>query len=567
LRVLTKTRVDAPLRSLSYGLAAALCLLAPFLVFLTANNYSALAAEVLPLHLAWLITGLLVASLVMMRLMLLARLALWGCAFVSIAFMYDMPLWAVIAVAALCGTAVGLLGDNAATVLVFAAGLHVLSTIAIGASAFKSDSPSDFQGWIASSRVSPDLPPVLHVVLDEGGGLRGLPDELRGTRPFRSWLVDHYRDQGFGVASHAYSEYMMTTDSLANLFNFTSSAVQGVNLQGADDAYELTSNEYFAQLSRLGYRLHVHQSSYLDFCHSPGAAVISCSTYPDNSIASIAGLRIPTAEKSRFILNCYLDSLAFLRKVRRDYLHIGNKLGIGLPAWPAGNSRVGPLAVLPVVDDLERELRELKPGEFHFAHLMLPHSPYVFNSDCSIKTEVRTWLGTAPFELRDPLGDQNSDKSRAERYVAYMAQVRCTNLIIDRLLVAIRASGQWERAIIIIHGDHGSRIVRRRLTEDNLDRLADDDYRDAYSAFFAARKGGSVGKLDTRPRSLQTLLAGVWDIPVRQPQSQRVYLLARNDVEYRPTPLRGFEPIPGLSQTRVEGAELRERGGIKPTVR
>lgn len=565
--MLTPAKVDSTVRSLTYGLAAGLCLLAPFLVFLTANNYSAFAAEVLPLHLPWLIAGLVVAVVVMIRWTGLARLALWGCAFIAIAFMYDMPLWAVIAVGALLGTALLLLRDNAATILVCAAGLHVLSTIAIGLGLPGSNSPSDFQPRIASSRASNDLPPALHLVLDEGGGLRGLPEELPGGRPLRHWLVDHYRDQGFDVASHAYSEYMMTVDSLANLFNFTSGAVQGAHLRGADDAYVLTTNSYFTQLSRLGYTLHVYQSSYLDFCHAPGTAIASCSTYRDNSIASVASLRIPTTEKSRFIWNSYLDSVAFLRKVRREYLRVDTRLGGGLPAWPAGNSRVGPLAVLPVVDNLERELRELKPGQFYFAHLLLPHAPYVFNADCSVKPQVRTWLGTAPFELNDPLGDQNSDESRAERYVAYMAQVRCTSRIVDRLLAAIRASGQWERAIIVIHGDHGSRIVRHRLTEDNLNRLTDDDYRDAYSAFFVARKGASGGMLETQPLPLQTLLSGVWGVPAEQPLSRRVYLQPRSDGDYRSTPLRGFEPLQDLAQTRVENPAVDARGETKPMIR
>ena len=528
-------------RSLIYGSAATLSLLAPFLVFVTANNYPVLAPEVLPLHLAWLVAGLLVAALVELRLVLVARAALWCCLFIAIALLYEMSPRALTIVAVLCAIAIGLLRDNAAVVLVVAAGLHVAVTVGISIPGLQTAAPPRIQSPMSSTRPRGDLPPVLYLMLDEFAGLRGLPSELPDSQPLRSWFVAHYREEGFDLASHAYSQYMNTVDSLANLFNFTSAGTQNVFVEGTDDASVLTSNRFFEHLSKLGYALHIHQSSYLDFCGSPGANVASCDTYTDNSIESISDLDIPNTEKTRFILNSYVDASKFLYWMRRFYVRVDNGIDIDLPAWPIGNSRVGPLALLPAMDELESELRELKSGEFHFAHLLLPHSPYVFSVDCSVKPTVRSWLATSPFELEEPMGDQNDDASRAERYVAYMAQIRCTNVLLDRLFDAIRESGQWERCVIVIHGDHGSRIVRRRLTEENLQRLTEDDYRDAYSAFFAVRNADTSGRLIARPLPLQALLADAWNLPVQLPDSNHVYLQKRNESDYFATPLRGFE--------------------------
>jgi len=158
-----------------------------------------------------------------------------------------------------------------------------------------------------------------------------------------------------------------------------------------------------------------------------------------------------------------------------------------------------------------------------------------------VKPIVRSWLDVAPLELEKPMGDRNDDASREERYIAYMAQIRCTNVLLDRLFDAIRESGQWERCIVVIHGDHGSRIVRRRLTEENLQRLTEDDYRDAYSTFFAVKNADSSGRLITQPLPLQALLADAWNLPVRLPDSNHVYLEKRNESDYIATPLRGFE--------------------------
>jgi hypothetical protein len=528
-------------RSLIYGSAATLCLLAPFLVFVTTNDYPVFAPEVLPLHLAWLVAGLLVAALVELRLELVARAALWCCLFLAIALLYEMSFRVLAIIAVLCAIAIGLLRDNAAIVLMVAAGLHVAATAVISMPAFRTAAPPRIQSPMASAQPRGDLPPVVYLMLDEFAGLRGLPSELPGSQPLRSWFITHYREEGFDLASHAYSQYMNTADSLANLFNFTSEGTQSVFVEGTDDAFVLTSNRFFEHLSKVGYALQIHQSSYLDFCGSPGADVATCDTYTDNSIESISGLDFPNTEKTRFILNSYLDAATFLRRVRRFYVRVDNGIDIELPAWPTGNSRVGPLALLPVMDEIESELRELKSGEFHFAHLLLPHSPYVFSADCSVKPTVRSWLATAPFELEQPMGDQNDDASRAERYIAYMAQIRCTDVLLDRLFDAIRESGQWEQCIIVIHGDHGSRIVRRRLTEENLQRLTEDDYRDAYSTFFAVKNADSSGRLITQPLPLQALLADAWELPVQLPDSHHVYLEKRNESDYFATPLRGFE--------------------------
>ena len=528
-------------RCLIYGSAATLCLLAPFLVFVTANNYPVLAPEVLPLHLAWLVAGLLVAALVGLRLVLVARAALGFCLFIAIAVLYEMSPAALSIVALMCALAIGLLRDNAAIVLAVAAALHVAVTAGISVSALDSAAAPGIQTPVASAQPTSNLPPVLYLMLDEFAGLRGLPDEMPATHPLRSWFVTHYRELGFDLASHAYSQYMNTVDSLANLFNFTSVDTHNVFIEGTDDASVLTRNRFFEHLSTLGYALRIHQSSYLDFCRSPGANVVSCDTYTDNSIESITDLDIPRMEKTQFIFNSYLDAAPFLYRIRRFYVRVDKAIDVDLPAWPTGNSRVGALALLPAMDYLESELRELKSGEFHFAHLLLPHSPYVFSADCSVKPKVRSWLATAPFELDNPMGDQNDDASRAERYGAYMAQIRCTNVLLERLFDAIRESGQWQRCIIVVHGDHGSRIVRRRLTEENLPRLTDDDYRDAYSAFFAVKKGESSGRLISRPMPLQALLADAWNLPVALPDSHHVYLDTRNERDYFTTPLRGFE--------------------------
>lgn len=534
---------------LLYACASALCLLAPFVVFLTANKYPVFAVEVLPLHLAGPVVGVVIATLLRLQLHAFARFALWVCLFIAMAFLYDLDsLPQVIAVAVGSGVAVWMLKDNAATVLLIVAAIHIITTLSLVLLDRPNVSPRVSQSQSAAMNGSVDLPPVLHLVLDEFAGLRGFPRELPGSQALVSKLANYYPARGFDLYSHAYSQYSYTTNSLANLVNFTSSASNGVHVSGTEGAFVLSDNKYFEHLSDLGYDLHIYQSSFLNFCATPGVPVTSCSTYQSNSIAAIADVDMPTAQKTRFILNSFLDSSAFLRKIRQAYLLVGDRLDIKLPSWPTGNSRTGPLAVMPTLVDLEAALRELRPGEVHFAHLMLPHYPYSLDAGCAVKPNVHGWLNSAPFDVRGPKGEQNNAASRAERYGQYLAQVECTQAIIERLFAAIKASGEWQQAIIVIHGDHGSRIVRWRLLEQNRGVLVEDDFRDAYSAFFAVKDGTSIGKLDTSPWTLQTLLARAWQLPAPQLDPKQIYLRA-GSANLLAASLLGFTPIPGISNT------------------
>ena len=45
----------------------------------------------------------------------------------------------------------------------------------------------------------------------------------------------------------------------------------------------------------------------------------------------------------------------------------------------------------------------------------------------------------------------------------------------------------WENSIIIIHGDHGSRIRIRRPIYANRKEISNEDLRDSYSTLFAAK--------------------------------------------------------------------------------
>ncbi len=216
---------------------------------------------------------------------------------------------------------------------------------------------------------------LLHLVLDEHIGIDGLPAELPQGVALGRWLTDAYVGRGFRVYAPAYSQYFDTRNSIANLLNFTSDDGNWAHLaEGRSHPYVLTESAYFRHLRALGYRLRVYQSDYLDYCQVPGMTYAACTAYPSNSIGALASTALRPLERARFIFNSFAASSGYLRRARDVYGRLrAAHPGLPLPDWADAVSRVGPLAVLPVLKQLEADLRSASRGDAYFAHLLVPH--------------------------------------------------------------------------------------------------------------------------------------------------------------------------------------------------
>jgi hypothetical protein len=544
----------------TYGLAATLCLLAPFVAFLSFHSYPLFAVEVLPLYLVPGAVGVLLATLFRLRLVKLARFLLWASLAVAIIYLHNLYAWlSVTALAVICGLLVWKLQHNAPVVIAVAAALHIASTIGLSGLGLSHTDRSTMTQIVAPAEneandYSAHLPPVLHLVMDEFTGLRGLPYEVPGARKLASDLESYYLQNGFYLASHAYSQYAGTYNTVPRLMNFSASDYRFEHLSSnkGRNKWTVGVNKYFEVLSDFGYELHIYQSAFINFCRPSNVAVTSCSTYGHNTIETIADKDIPIAQKSKFILTFFVySSSSLVRRIRGAYNDNRKKLGANLPAWQSGERRTGPMAVSRTVSQLKDALSQLRPGEVHFAHLLIPHNPFILNADCSLRTQDDEWLKA----LVTPDNGGGLDVvTRELQYRRYFGQVECTQKIIGELFDAIRASGQWESATIIIHGDHGVRLGAK-ANVPNLKIMSEDDFRDTYSAFFAFRDGSSHGVLDARPMPLQFLLSqawllpspaldrDAWQLPPPQENQHFVYVRKFGWPGLEATRLKGFGPI------------------------
>lgn len=524
-----------PREAASYGLAGALLAAAPLAAFLHNNGYPLVSPEAGVLLAACLGAGTLV-SLAAPLGGALAALVLGAAAALCIDFTYGAQLSkpTLLVVALVCLALSALMRRHIAFVLAVSSFVFLVSTVTIPSTVADDAVPAE--RGAGKPRAAKAPPVVLHLILDEHIGLDGLPKEIPETARLERLLSDAYLKAGFRLYAGAYSEYNDTRNSLPNLLNFTSHEDPWSQLvEGRWKPYVLADSAYFRQLAALGYQLHLYQSDYMDLCRVPGVPYAKCMRYRANSIGSLHATALDSADRLQFIVNSFLETSTYLVTLRAAYGDLRKSLPrLPLPAWEVGVSRVGPLAVLPVFERLERDLRTASNGEAYIAHLLIPHFPYMLDESCRPRAKIEHWLYHVPAESAG-----NSAASRAQRYRHYAEQILCQQALLERLFTAMKEARVWDDAIVIVHGDHGSRIYRNQPTARNAARLTREDFNDGFSTLFAVRKAAVPAGVTRGARPLQELLAETFGVPMQR-LSPKVYLRTENDKPFSSRKLDEF---------------------------
>lgn len=111
----------------------------------------------------------------------------------------------------------------------------------------------------------------------------------------------------------------------------------------------------------------------------------------------------------------------------------------------------------------------------------------------------------------------NDRESRARRYGLYLEQMRC----LYRKLYAMFQAWQkvFDRATIVIHSDHGSRIYQHHLNAYSQPELSEADYIDSFSTLFAVKGSRHPPGYDRRVAPLERLLGEVVGVPAKDAHS------------------------------------------------
>ena len=355
-----------------------------------------------------------------------------------------------------------------------------------------------------------DLPVVVHIVLDEHIGIEGIPDDVPGGAALRKELRDFYRDNGFRLYGRAFSSYFTTKNSLPSLVNGAIPARDMNFVTPVGKGYRLTENAWFDRLGAQGYRIHAYQSRYLDFCVASETASGTCTTYPTGSAVVFEDLDTTALLKARLLFERFIDPSYIYAVIERAKLVIrkmrsggNNQSGIAKDRWkPPG---VGALWARRISETLIDDLRAAEPGTAYFVHLLLPHGGFVLDDTCGLKVDLNTWYDHTMWGT-DP-NQRLSQSARSIRYVEYFKQVRCSYRILGDMLEALSEAGVMEEAIVILHGDHGSRITSAPPFMLYADHFNGTDLTDTFSTLFAIRAPGVPAGYDESRRSVQALFA------------------------------------------------------------
>jgi len=390
----------------------------------------------------------------------------------------------VFAVAALCW----LLRERLGQLLAVVSGVLWLTSFLVPASA-------SWQLDGAATNGGADRAPFVQIILDEHIGIEGIPEEFDPGGVFATRIRETLAQRGFTVFTRAYSRYDNTGRSIPAALNFASPGEANPFVEDANrEPAQMLANATISQLHERGYQVHAVQTEFLDLCHVAGQSVVEeCATYTLNTIASIRGLPVGTRTKAGMILGMFLQRSELYGRLRRAF------------GWQEPR-RVSAVSTMQASDSIVSMLRRARPGDAYLIHLMLPHYPYTFDSECRMRPDPNRWLdASAPAAAPR----QNTLDSRRVRYPLYLEQLDCTQKLVSRMLDALVEAGVYDQSIVLVHGDHGSRIDTVPPVSPFLDELRPQDYVDAFSTLFVAKLPGVPGGTDRRVLPLEELTAAV----------------------------------------------------------
>jgi hypothetical protein len=377
------------------------------------------------------------------------------------------------------------------------------------------------------------LPPIIHIIFDEHIGVDAIPTDTPQGKQLQDLIKTFYPHYGFRLYSNAYSRYSRTYDSIPNLLNFTLEQQDSYYFPGGFSEQILTQNKDFELLSSMGYKIHVVQPVYIDFCHANQVNYESCYSYPVYSLKYFYQLDFPWQQRYGYLLKSYLFSSSIFQGTAYTYMFglrpVAQAIGISLPRWGWDQNQMSTIMTLTALQDLKQDvLHHADDGTAFFAHILLPHSPYIYDQNCQIHSQPMDWLINYDF---GPQG--NTPERRALRYQLYETQTFCLYKQLQNIFDAWQQAGIMNNAIIIVNGDHSSRLPVVAPTIESQGKSSKQDFDDAYPALFAVKAPGYQAGIDDSQATITYLFGRVMEQVTGQSlviDDNAPYVFLTNDV-------------------------------------
>jgi hypothetical protein len=300
----------------------------------------------------------------------------------------------------------------------------------------------------------PDLPPIVHLILDEFMSPEAIAT-LPGGEALAKRITDDYVSRGFRVMLSTRSESAWSPESIGRTFNAEAPRPIFEEHKSEDHAarhYALQPNRYFARLAAIGYEIEVIESAYIGLCADTSAR---CRSYPfgeyghglaryGDQLAERVGIALRIVYAEAALKDAALEQVALLAWLGRDVLRMG------------AVTEVTRSASMPdLFDHVRAGVRHVPlHGRALVIHALFPHFPWVLDSNCRL---LPAELRSAPAWKNQSLDRNNHGRTRDER--SYLAQTECAHDQVMDIVDIVRRQSNYGDAVFIIHGDHGSRIA------------------------------------------------------------------------------------------------------------
>jgi hypothetical protein len=297
---------------------------------------------------------------------------------------------------------------------------------------------------VAVAQIHQGGPDIYLIILDKYTGSRSLRNNFGfDNSNFENFLVDH----GFVLPQTAQANYIYTALSLASLLNY----------RYLDDDL---SADPTVESRNIAYVNHLVEDSEVSrFLKARGYRFIFFPTaFPVTASNRFADLQVPNP-----------------RQILTEFEIVWRRTTLAQPvlSWvcqriDCGNAVTPFTAEVPKL--LEWKFHQLsrlpkwpRDGRplFVFVHLTVPHEPYVFNADCSIRPPL--WPSYSAVQ------DETPEKQ------AYVAQILCLNQRLKGIVERILQDSPIP-PIILLQGDHGHGRMPLHIPDlDNVtpDRIAE----------------------------------------------------------------------------------------------
>lgn len=322
--------------------------------------------------------------------------------------------------------------------------------------------------------------PYVHIILDEMSPLGMMP-----SGPFydalKRRMIEDYRQRGFDVFDDTVAAAGGTIVSLGQVFATQDGEMHNYTHGDGVFTFSMDENRATERMADAGYALTVLETSYLNICDPERWR---CLPYAHSGDGRILSQRVDdpwTAVDYAFRTTSQrllIDNTPRASVYYQILWRLAGHLGAVTPVWQRDFAR--PPLTVSLMERAVPALRRLTNGEAVFLHILLPHYPYLLDERCRVKPPGKVLV---PRWVTTRIGTE-FDATATER--AYWEQAACAHGKLMAMIDAILASPGGRDAVILVHGDHGSRLFKL-LADPAHETATENERRHTLLAHFAVR--------------------------------------------------------------------------------